>query len=598
MEELTLVDFFAILRRWKKVFLVTALSVLLLTLIVANSWSNYRSTAFIQIEQPEISAKATASGNGGREDMEALADQRISSIQQKVTSTASLIEIITKFDLYANARKHKPISSIVEAMRKKIKIDLISSTLANPSSAGHGTASEAIAFTLSFDYRSPLLAQQVADELATRFLDEDLKERRSETQETANFLSKQIATMETYLSDQEKRISEYQKEHGISNPNNLMFNQQASTTVLLNLQSIESQITANEGVLGALRGQLAGLDPYSRVVADGQVMSSPSIQRKSLQTQYATLSAQYGPDHPDVVKIKRQIEAIQVPRKNPSSATAQLKAQIDNTRTNLAAARSTYGDTHPDVLALQEKLKKLETQLANDKSSATIGIVADADNPAYLQAAAQLQAAEEQSKALQTQREQLMNEKEGYQKAILNSPQSTQEMAALTRDYENAQTRYRELKEKKMAADMNVDMQSDRKGQRLTLINPPELPLDTQPGHSLLLMGGLVLAVLAGLGSVVASQTLSRSVVGPHHLETIAGFAPLITIPQIMTSSERDHSLQQRLRVLYRQIRTRLDNIDWMDVLQKVKQHLHTRFVQKQPAVEQEPAQPKQGLES
>src|SRR6201999_108004 len=120
-------------------------------------------------------------------------------------------------------------------------------------------------------------------------------------------------------------------------------------------QTLDSQLTANEGTEGSLRAQLASVDPYSRVIADGQVLTTPAIQLKALQAQYATLTAQYGPDHPDVLKAKHQIEALQAEigsrggNANGPDA-AQLKAQIADVQTNLEAAKKTKGGDNPDVV--------------------------------------------------------------------------------------------------------------------------------------------------------------------------------------------------------------------------------------------------------
>ena len=484
LEELALADYVIILLRWKKVFFSVLGTLLVLSLLFVISWSNYRSTATIQIEQPEISTAATTPlGSNPRDQMEAMADQRISALQQKVLSTASLIEIISKFDLYAHARENTPVALVAEKMRKKIKLDLVSGALANPSAANKADLS-AIAFTLSFDYNSPLHAQQVTDELVSRFLDEDLKGRRSETQKTSAFLASQITALEASLSEQEKKIADYQNEHGVVRPETLSVNQQLAASLMSSMQSLDAQIATNEGSIGSLRAQLAMVDPYSRVIADGQVLTTPSVQLKALQGQYAALSAQYGPEHPDVAKIKRQIAALQPQVGRVSKEASQLKAQIVDARTNLEAAQKTYGPEHPDVEALKRQLHNLEDRLTSmrpQSSAAISGYAADADNPAYMQIVAQLQSSEEQGKSLREQRKGVQEQLDKYRKALNETPEAQKEMAELSRDYENSQLRYRELKEKKMAADMDEQMQKDRTGQRLTLINPPELPIDTQP---------------------------------------------------------------------------------------------------------------------
>ena len=66
-----------------------------------------------------------------------------------------------------------------------------------------------------------------------------------------------------------------------------------------------------------------------------------------------------------------------------------------------------------------------------------------------LQLASQLQAAEEQNKAYAAQREQVQEQYEKYQRAVNANPVIEQQMDALSRDYDNEQLRYRELREKK-----------------------------------------------------------------------------------------------------------------------------------------------------
>lgn len=549
LEELALADYVIILLRWKKVFFSVLGTLLVLSLLFVISWSNYRSTATIQIEQPEISTAATTPlGSNPRDQMEAMADQRISALQQKVLSTASLIEIISKFDLYAHARENTPVALVAEKMRKKIKLDLVSGALANPSAANKADLS-AIAFTLSFDYNSPLHAQQVTDELVSRFLDEDLKGRRSETQKTSAFLASQITALEASLSEQEKKIADYQNEHGVVRPETLSVNQQLAASLMSSMQSLDAQIATNEGSIGSLRAQLAMVDPYSRVIADGQVLTTPSVQLKALQGQYAALSAQYGPEHPDVAKIKRQIAALQPQVGRVSKEASQLKAQIVDARTNLEAAQKTYGPEHPDVEALKRQLHNLEDRLTSmrpQSSAAISGYAADADNPAYMQIVAQLQSSEEQGKSLREQRKGVQEQLDKYRKALNETPEAQKEMAELSRDYENSQLRYRELKEKKMAADMDEQMQKDRTGQRLTLINPPELPIDTQPVRFLLLVACLVFSMVGGLGGVVVAQVMAQCIVGARHLEQIVGVAPLVAIPHLYTQDEREKSLVLR----------------------------------------------------
>lgn len=552
MEELTLSDIIAIFIRRRKAFLLTSSIIFIASMIFVMNWSNYRSTATVQIEQSFVSANITNPLSNPNEAIAQLADQRINQIQQKVTSVDSLAQIITKFGLYPNEVDGTPIAILTSKMRKKIKVDFISGSISNPAAAQKQTAEQlsAIAFEVSFDYKDPSTAQKVVDEMVTRFLDEDLKMRRMQAQETSAFLATQIAALESSMAAQEKSIAEFRAKNGESGPGSLIFNQQTAANLNVTIQSLVSQITSNEGTQGALRAQLALVEPYSRVIADGQLLTTPSTQLKALETQYATLTAQYGPDHPDVVRARHQIQALKA-QIGPKRENPQLDAQIEDVRTNLEAARSSKGDEHPDVQALENQLEKLEaTKAANSSKSKDKAksndednidnLKEDADNPAYIQLASQLKTAQAQHKALIKQRDAIAEQQSKFERNIAANPQIEQEMAKLTRDYENSQLRYRELREKKMSADMTEQLELGRKGQRLAVINPPAVPDDTQPKKILLMLGAVILSIIGGVVSVTLSEATNQNIYGSSHLAYIIGSMPLVIIPHMLAEHEKN----------------------------------------------------------
>ena len=563
MDELTLSDYLAILKCWKNYFFGSFLALLALTIIFGLFWSNYRSTATVEVEQPQVAPMVTTpTGMNATAAPESLADLRISRIQAKVTAPSSLVEIITKFNLYPHARSSEPMAHLARDMAKKIQLELISSTIANPAASAKVSADQlsAIAFTLSFDYSDPQVARQVTNELVTRFLDEDLKDRRQDAQATSDFLDNQIKTLESSLADQEQKIAEFKNEHGTSGPEAIMFNREAAASASMTMQNVDAQIVWNEGTQGTVRAQLASVDPYSRVIADGQIMTTPAIQLKVFEGQYASLTAQYGQEHPDVIKVKRQLESLrhEVGEQN-AAPTAALQVQIKDIQVNLAASEKTYGPDNPDVLSLQRQLAKLTDQLATAQKnpSGHAGLKQDADNPAYLALVSQLNSLEEQHKSLINQRSALAAQQRKYEEALAKDPALEQDMAILARDHENAQLRYREMKERKMAADMDVKMIEDHKGERLVVISPPDLPVHTHPRSILLFLAGLVLSIMGGFATIIIAQMMNQSIIGARQLTSLVGVAPLVTVPYIYTQDEKDRALRRASFDILRKVAAR-----------------------------------------
>lgn len=552
MEEINLMDFLSVLWRRRKLFVITVLGVFLIATVFAFRWSNYRSMATVEVAMPDVATHMI--NQDPASSREALADLRISYLQQKVLSTGSLVEIITKYNLYANARELRPVADIADAMRKNIKIQFVGSASGEKVLANQRAT---IAFTLSFDYGEPLLAQQVTNELVSRFLDEDIKQRQGQAKETTAFLSSQIKSLEESLVEQEKKIAAFRTQYGETRPDALAFNQSAMTSLLMSMQNLDTQIASNLGAMGALQAQLAGVDPYSRVVGEGQVLTTPTIQLRAAKSEHAALSAKYGPEHPDVIKAMRQVQSLskQVGGKETRSSLANdlgpVQALIDDTEAKLIESKKTKGAEHPDVLVLQTQLASLQKQLKEKRQNfvASDKFIKDADNPAYLAIVAQIQSAEERGKALQEQKIVLQEQLDKYQKAVADNPDAEKQMAELSRDYANAQERYRQLQAKKMEAEMSETIEKDRVGQRLLIINPPELPTSTQPSRRVFLLAGFVLSLVVGTAVVIGGQLLSQSVVGPRHLESIVGVPPLIVIPHISTEAERSHVTRDQVRV-------------------------------------------------
>ncbi len=542
MTEIHPLEYIAVLWRRRYVFLAVFSVIFLAFFVMALRWNNYEAVATIEISPSKIAFDAADVSKGGV-SIETIADLQISRLRQKVLSTPSLAELITKLNLYEEARKQTPIAYLAEGMRNKIGLKLVSTSLANPATANKASVSQlsAIAFVLSFKHNDPHVAQKVLNELVSRFLDEDIKERKDMAQKTSEFLQGQIDVLAKALSEQEDKIAAFRSANGGVRPEALAFNQQASITTTARLHSIESDIISTLGLIGALKSQLVQTDPYTRLSEDGEVLTSPSIQLRILKSQYATLTAKYGPAHPDVVKVKRQIKTLE---KNgePEAEKARLKAKIQDVSARYETAQQTYGEEHPDVISLADQKKKLEKQLAvldGESDDILSFIKTDADNPAYLQIVTQLDAAQKQKEALENQKAEIQKQQEEFKAAIAENPEAEKALSALARDYDNSMALYRDLMARKLQADISETIEQGRIGQRLSIINAPELPRGTTPSRKLFVLAGFLLGGMVAVGSVLAIQLLNRSIIGPHHLESVVGVAPLVTIPHIRTLDDK-----------------------------------------------------------
>jgi capsular exopolysaccharide synthesis family protein len=144
-----------------------------------------------------------------------------------------------------------------------------------------------------------------------------------------------------------------------------------------------------------------------------------------------------------------------------------------------------------------------------------------------------LSAAQEQQQALLQQKHKLEQQKMTYSSAIAANPEAEQRLASLTRDYENMMTLYRDLKSRKLAADMNKTIENSQVGQRLIITEPASLPFVTEPSKKFIIACGFILALITGFGSIFTLHYLSGAINGVSHLKSVFGIIPLVRIPKL-----------------------------------------------------------------
>ena len=132
------------------------------------------------------------------------------------------------------------------------------------------------------------------------------------------------------------------------------------------------------------------------------------------------------------------------------------------------------------------------------------------------------------------EREKLQVALKEYEERVLKIPENEREYLTLKRDYENAYSKYRDIKAKQLEAQLAEAMETERKGERFSLIEPPALPLEPiRPNRLAIVFIGFVFAGAAGVGNVFLAEALDESVYGAKSLAAITGQAPLVVIPVI-----------------------------------------------------------------
>jgi capsular polysaccharide biosynthesis protein len=171
-----------------------------------------------------------------------------------------------------------------------------------------------------------------------------------------------------------------------------------------------------------------------------------------------------------------------------------------------------------------------------------------ADNLAYIQLASQVESSKTELKTIDEEREKLKATLAELEKRIEQAPEVEREYQRVARAYDTALNERRVIAEKLLTAQMGETLETERKGERFTLIEPPSVPTDPiKPRREIILILGVILSLGAGMAAAAVAEAMDTAVHGPMQLASITGFAPLATIPYIRTRTEIHKRWQRRI---------------------------------------------------
>ena len=516
---LHLTDYLSILRRRKKQVIKVAAFVFLVSAILAFVIPPvYRSTATILIEQQEVPRDLVPSTVTG------YANQRLQIIQKRVLTDDNLLKIAEKTQLYTEKPKSESSSKqFITRMRKGIKVETVSANVTDPRSGASMMAT--IAFTVSYDGDAPAVTQNVADELTNLLLNANIMIRTQQAERTSGFFSEEEGKLRQHLSDLEAQLAAYKKRNTGRLPELMGLNMSLMERTQKEMEDVDRHITTLEERRLELQGQIATVEPYT-----GQ---GPGGRLREVQTQYLSAAAVYAPNHPDVVRLRRELEML---RKETGAVDEResIDREYKKVRADLASARKMYADNHPDVIKLKTLLASLEEKLKLSSAAAPMGFALKPDNPAYIAIQTQLATINISLKAANEQSVRAKQKLAEYEERLVQTPHVEQEGLALQREYDTTVKKYREIKQHLMGADIAVELEKELKGERFSLLQAPILPNSPQmPNRRAFLLLGIVLGLGSGVGFASIAEYMDRTIRGSLAIASVLRVPPLAVIPHI-----------------------------------------------------------------
>jgi len=527
--------YMAALRKRKSSIFLISISVFVLAVAVAMLLpSVYRSSATILIEQQEIPQELVMS------TVTSYAAERIRTIEARVMSRTNLFKIIEKFNLYEKDREFKTSEEIVANMREDTVLEVISAEVMDPRTGRASVAT--IAFTLSYEGESPEKVQRVASELTTLYLNENLRNRSSKAEETSSFFDEETTRLGTQISDLERKLAIFKENNADLLPELQQLNMQILQKTETDITSTEAQLQNLEERKFYLQGQLAQIQPSNPLV------QGASAQLAVREAEYAAARSRYSEEHPDLRRLKNEIASLRL-QTGTTGSVKDIANEVVGFKAELAQTREKYTPDHPDVMALESKISSLEAVLKTRQQDDAENLnIIEPDNPAYLTMRSQLESVNSEIRSILGMLQSFKDKHASIEERLRQAPQAEREYLGLKRNYENAVVRYQETKAKQMQADVAMQLETESKGERFTLIDPPALPEEpVSPNRPAILFLGFILSLGSGIGFAVVADAIGGAVHGARGVKMVLGVLPLSVIPYQMNA--RDVSKRRKTRL-------------------------------------------------
>ena len=462
---------------------------------------SYKSGTLILVEQPTMPKDYVVSNIN--EDLQA----QMQNIGQQILSRTRLLRIIDQMNLYNGGHRRRSPDEKVALMRKDIEIELVRDS----------PGLQITAFKIAYSAPDPHVAQQVTSELTNLFISENLEVREQQSEDTTKFLESQLETARQSLAEQDAKIRVFKGQHVGDLPT-----QQASNLQILG--GMQSQLENEQDALNTARQQQVYLqtliDQYRTLqgpkTADGAPTGLPAVDKEleRLKSQLADLGSQYTDQYPDVLKLKGQI-----------AKTERIRSEIIANLKNQAS-----GGSQPD-----------SGPVAHDLGDSS-------QNSPTLQLQSQLQANRSEIKNREQAIAGLKAKVSEYQSRLNDEPVREQQLADLTRGYDQSKANYDDLLKKKNESKMATSMEQMQKGERFRTLDPPSLPLKPDSPDRLKFCG-IGLAFGLALGVVVAGgfEFLDDRLHGEKQLKALLQMRVISEIPEILNPSDERRSRKRML---------------------------------------------------
>jgi polysaccharide chain length determinant protein (PEP-CTERM system associated) len=454
-----------ILRRRKLIALVVFATVLASAVTFALYLPNlYRATAVVLVERPVSETFVRTAVTGELES-------RLHVIKQEILSRVRLTELITRYNLYPELREDGRIDAALDQMRRDVVVE--------PTGPETLTGRiKTVAFNLHYTGERQDTVAAVANEIATFYVAKNDAMRSGEATRTTEFLRTQLDEAKAELDQHESRLRAYTAAHNGELPQQMAMNLATLERLNTQLRLIsEQQIRTMEQ-----RQRMLETIPVSGMLTRTSPTDDPNadtLEQKKLDL--SQLEARYTTKHPDVLRLKQEIAALEAAHQKPDVIPEEAIA--------VGQARG-----RAQILAnLDKELERQQREEANVRAA--------------------ILATDQRLSSL---------------------PARQQDFAAISGDHQVAQERYNSLLTRYSEAQTAEHMEVDKSGEQFRIMEAAIPPADpSAPNRVRLLMTGFILALVMAFMAILAVEQFDTTFHSIDELRQFTKIPVLGAIPRI-----------------------------------------------------------------
>jgi protein tyrosine kinase modulator len=466
-------------RRWKSALLSLLLGSGAGYALAGLIPAHYVSTATVaEVQGSSYSAAMPANG---------MTATQLSALRQHVLTQERMESLAAKYGLNGPASRENSAGAIAK---------LESNIAVSPAESG---------FAVSFTAGNPTAAQQVCTELVSLFVQEAWKDqqRMSEQRAGANsspardpvadFLASQVADAKRNLDEREANLAEFRRQHAV-------------------------QLNGSDRIAA---GKKIGEDETRLQAADAALKNALQQRTALTESLFAQQSA--------TIESRKTVDA---------PGTEALEQQLAAEQAQLVILETRYTPDHPDVVKLRSDIDELQKKIEESRKAAgqKAANKADAGPAAEPRRTAQLQAQIHELDALIQEK---THEQGSLQQEILNARTRLNAASILDEEYgelaaetASARTLYTGLLAKQSEAQKAAATEARQREAQLRVVVPPSLPDHPEyPNPIVFTLAGGGSGLAIGLLAIVAGEMRDKSMRTAGDVEFFLELPTLAVIP-------------------------------------------------------------------